>query len=90
VYALRVGDVADDFAVAGIDDDDVSGARDEEVMRGGIDFEVVPAAGAAQFNLLEKVVAGRAGGLRAQRRRGKGLRYERRREEQEGKGHKKG
>jgi hypothetical protein len=93
VDAWRVRDVAKELAVAGIDDDDVSGARDEEAMGGGIDFEIVPATGAAEFDFFEEVITGRVGGLRGR----SSQRYvcgwvrgqERREEEQGGEGHKK-
>jgi len=59
VDALGVWNVTDDFALFGIDDDDVSAARDEEAMSGGINFEIIPAAGAAELNFFGEMVAGR-------------------------------
>jgi hypothetical protein len=34
-------------------------------MRGGVDFEIVPAAGAAEFYFFDQMVAGAAAGLRS-------------------------
>ncbi len=49
VDTLCVWNVVDDFALIGIDDNNVGAARDEEAMRGGIDFEIVPSASATEF-----------------------------------------
>jgi len=65
---LRVRDVADDLAGLGIDDDHVRAAGDEEAVRGGIDFEVIPASGTAELDFFGKVVTGSARGLRAGQR----------------------
>ena len=55
---LRFAYVADHVAV-GIDDHDVRGVGNKDVVRVGIDVEVVPAAVAAEGDLLHQVVAGR-------------------------------
>ena len=47
-----------------VHDHKVRAARDEQPVRGGVDGEVVPAAGAAEFNFLDKVISGRASRLR--------------------------
>lgn len=57
VDALCVWNVADDFALVGIDDDNVGAARDEETMRGGIDFEIVPSASTTELYFLNEMVA---------------------------------
>jgi len=64
VGTLRVGDIADDFALIGINNDEVCAARNEQAMGGGIDFEVIPAAGAAEFYFFGEMIAGSACGLR--------------------------
>ncbi len=53
VNSLRIGNVADDCSLIGINDDDMSGTRDEETMCGRINFEIVPAAAAAQFYFFD-------------------------------------
>ena len=63
VDALRIRNVADDFALVGIDHDDVSAARDEQAMCGRIHFETVPAARAAEFHFLDSMIAGGVTGL---------------------------
>src|SRR5271156_4028107 len=40
VDALSIGNISDDFSLIGVDDDDVSGARDKKKMRGRINFEI--------------------------------------------------
>src|ERR1700689_5931996 len=60
---LRIRNVSDDFALLGIHYDHVSRASDEQAMRRGIHFEVVPAARAAELHFLDQMIAGGTSGL---------------------------
>src|SRR5208282_6026955 len=63
VGSLGVWNVADNFPLVGIHDDVVRAARDEQAMRGRIDFQIIPAAGSAELHFLDEMVAGAASRL---------------------------
>ena len=65
VHARRVGDVADHRARVGVHDHHVRRARDEETVSLRVEGEGVPAALAAEFELLHNVIARRRLRLRA-------------------------
>ena len=62
VYAGRIGDGADDLAGFQVHNLDLCVVRDVEVLAGGVDVEVVPAAFAADGNSTKKVVGCGLGG----------------------------
>lgn len=58
MHAGGVGNVAHHLAVPDIEHNHVRGARDEEPLRVRVEGQVVPAALAAQRDLLEQVISG--------------------------------
>jgi hypothetical protein len=56
VNTLRVRDIAKDLA-CGIDDHDVSSARDEDALALGVKADVVPAAIAGQVDLVLEFIS---------------------------------
>ena len=65
VHAFGIGNFAGDFSGVHVEHDDFRAARNEQAARGGIEREVVPAAFAAERDLFQQMIAGRAGaGLR--------------------------